>query len=101
LLSKSGRVFTGCNVENVSYGATVCAERSALVQAISAGEREFVALALWASPKSLLMPCGLCRQMLYEFSPELEIVIDSSGAGPVRAILSDLLPSGVKPSDLV
>jgi cytidine deaminase len=101
LLAADGQVFTGCNVENASYGATLCAERSALVSAVSAGVKSFVALAIWASPESLLMPCGICRQMLFEFSPNLEIVIDSNGAGPKRANLGDLLPAGVKPSDLI
>lgn len=101
LLGANGQVFTGCNVENASYGATLCAERSALAHAVSSGVQSFVALAIWASPKSLLMPCGICRQMLFEFSPDLEIVIDSNGAGPKRVTLNELLPSGVKPSDLI
>ena len=101
LLAQDGQVFTGCNVENASYGATLCAERTALAQAVSAGQQQFVALAIWASPESLLMPCGICRQMLFEFSPDLEIAIDSTGAGPKYTNLSALLPSGVKPSDLI
>jgi|FLOH01.1.fsa_nt_gi cytidine deaminase len=101
LLGANGQVFTGCNVENASYGATLCAERSALAHAVSSGEQSFLALAIWASPQSLLMPCGICRQMLFEFSPNLEIVIDSKGAGPKRVTLAELLPSGVKGSDLV
>jgi len=101
LLGASGKVFTGCNVENASYGATLCAERTALGSAISSGEQSFVALAIWASPESLLMPCGICRQMLFEFSPSLQVVVDSNGAGPKYATLEDLLPSGVKPSDLI
>lgn len=101
LLAEDGQVFTGCNVENASFGATLCAERTALGHAISAGQQQFTALAIWASPESLLMPCGICRQMLFEFSPELAIVIDSNGAGPKYTKLDELLPSGVKPSDLI
>src|SRR5690349_1402627 len=73
LLDSSGRVFTGCNVENASYGLTVCAERVALWKAVSGGERKFVALAVVADGERPPSPCGACRQVLWEFSEDLEV----------------------------
>lgn len=100
LLDDAGVVHLGCNVESASYGATICAERSALVAAVSKGQRSFRALAIWASPQARLMPCGICRQMLVEFAPELELVVASNGAGPERYNLADLLPGAVRPEHL-
>jgi cytidine deaminase len=70
----SGRIFCGCNVENKSYGATICAERSAIVSAVSAGERELVAVAVFTDAEALAMPCGLCRQVIAEFSRDARVV---------------------------
>lgn len=100
LLAKDGRVFLGCNVENASYGLTVCAERVALFKAVSEGAREFVALAVacGAGPCS---PCGACRQVLYEFAPDLLIIMaDGEGKTWRTARLFDLLPHGFGPKDL-
>ncbi len=86
----SGKVYLGCNVENASYGLTVCAERNAVFAAVTAGEREFDALAV-ASEKGLT-PCGACRQVLSEFAPDLPITL-VDGAGRTRATsLAALLP---------
>ncbi len=71
--TKSGAVFTGCNVENASYGATICAERAALAAAVAAGERELVAIAIASGAKSPISPCGICRQCLAELAPRLPI----------------------------
>lgn len=91
LQARSGRVFVGCNVENASYGATICAERSALAAAVAAGERDFVALAIVSGAKSPTTPCGICRQCLAELLPRLPI---RSFAGEEQAEyeLSALLP---------
>jgi cytidine deaminase len=89
--TKSGAVFTGCNVENASYGATICAERGALAAAVAAGERELVALAIASGAKSPTPPCGICRQCLAELAPSLQI---RSYAGDAHAEydLTSLLP---------
>lgn len=74
LLSRSGRVFHGCNVENASLGLTICAERNAVWKAVSEGERDFVAVAVSAGRSSGASPCGACRQVLHEFSPDAVVV---------------------------
>lgn len=93
LLGKSGNIFTGCNVENVSLGLTICAERSAVTAAVQAGERGFVAIAIAAASAAAIVPCGACRQVLAEFNDSM--VIYSEGANQYRMewALSFLLPS--------
>lgn len=91
LLSASGKVYTGCNVENASFGLTVCAERTAVFKAISEGDREFEALALCS--EGAAKPCGACRQVLYEFAPGLLIICgNAAGVEQSRDSLQDLLP---------
>ncbi|ADU27173.1 cytidine deaminase [Ethanoligenens harbinense] len=91
LLTRSGYVYTGCNVENVSFGATVCAERAAVFAAVAAGERDFVALALAAGED--VTPCGICRQVLAEFSSDGSLPIYCAGPEEVRTFtLAELLP---------
>ena len=98
LLAQDGTVYTGCNVENAAYGNTLCAERTALCKAISEGARTFTAIAIAASG-SAPFPCGACRQSLYEFAPDLRVLV--TWDGNVReAMLSDLLPEGFGPSSL-
>jgi cytidine deaminase len=94
LLSAAGDTFTGCNVENASYGLTVCAERVALQSAVAAGQREFVALAV--ATAGGLPPCGACRQVLAEFAADLPIfLIDVNRDGrQEQLLLADLLPRG-------
>lgn len=95
LLGKDGRVFKGCNIENASYGATNCAERTALFKAVSEGTREFTAIAI-AAEKSAPWPCGICRQALYEFAPDLRVIV-AWGDQRDEAPLSQLLPHGFGP----
>ena len=96
LLSADGRMFTGCNIENASYGATNCAERTALFKAVSEGAREFVALAI-ATEKALAYPCGICRQALNEFAPQLRIMM-VCGNEKAETTLDKLLPHSFGPS---
>ena len=95
LLAKDGRVFTGCNIENSSYGATNCAERTALFKAVSEGALEFSVIAITAE-KSLAWPCGICRQALNEFAPDLRVIV-ACGDERAEANLADLLPHGFGP----
>ena len=95
LLTGSDRVYTGVNVENSSYGGTICAERTAFVKAISEGEREFRALAVAASGGEAL-PCGICRQFMYEFEPELDVITGENEENLRVQKLSDLLPGGFR-----
>ena len=92
LLSKSGKVFIGCNVENISFGLTICAERSAVCAAIAAGERDFVALAVVADSTPPVTPCGACRQVLAEFAPALPICSANLEGDTYVRSLEELLP---------
>jgi cytidine deaminase len=89
---KSGTVFEGANIENISYGLTICAERIAIASAVAAGEREFVAIAVIADTSEPIVPCGACRQFLAEFAPELIIVSATVRGGQKIDNLSHLLP---------
>jgi cytidine deaminase len=93
LLAKSGNAYTGCNVENSSFGLTCCAERVALFKAVSEGEREFEMLALIGPEEREVVPCGACLQVLAEFAPQLTIVT-FDGKTIRHYALHDLLPKG-------
>ena len=101
LLCADGSVFTGCNIENAAYGSTICAERTALVKAVSEGHRDdFVRLAVVGESADYCWPCGACRQMLYEFAPELELLVGKADRSFTKLKLCDLLPHGFGPKDL-
>lgn len=102
LLSASGRIYTGCNVENAAYPVTICAERVAVAKAVSEGERKFFAIAVVTRDGG--SPCGSCRQVLNEFSPEMLVIIaDENGAvlnpGDISTA-ADLLPAYFGPNNL-
>jgi cytidine deaminase len=102
LLAEDGRIFTGCNVENASYGLTTCAERVAIGKAASEGVREVRAVAV-AGPEThpICPPCGSCRQILYEFGPEMEVVISGEAGGEPQVLaIDELLPSAFGPTSL-
>ena len=89
---EDGTVFTGCNVENAAYGDTICAERTAIVKAVSEGRRSFRRIAIYAEGKNYCMPCGSCRQVMAEFSPEMEVLCAKAGGSYVSYPLSRLMP---------
>ena len=102
LLTKSGRVFAGCNIENLSLGLTICAERSAVAAAISAGEKDLVAIAVVTNSKKPTLPCGACRQVLAEFNPEMAIIAATTNGEVEECELAALLPKpaqGILESD--
>lgn len=92
LEDSDGRLHTGCNVENATYGLTVCAERVALLKAISEGARKFTRIAIAADTKNLTPPCGACRQMLWEFCGNLEIHLVNLKGERETLQLKDLFP---------
>ena len=99
LLTESGAVYTGCNIEIASYGATVCGERTAAFKAVSEGDRDFCAVAVVTSNGAA--PCGICRQVLYEFGPEMTVIMaDPDGTVTWEGPLTDLLPLGFGPKKL-
>jgi cytidine deaminase len=92
LLTKSGEIFTGCNVENVSLGLTICAERAAVMAALGEGHKEFVAIAVVTDSAEPALPCGACRQVLAEFNSAIKIVASTTSGITQELSLSDLLP---------
>lgn len=98
LLTKSGRVYTGCNVENASYGLSICAERAAVFKAVSEGERDFEAIAVVTEHG--VTPCGACRQVLMEFGEDIQVIV-ADEAGEYRVFgLRELLPEAFTPEHL-
>lgn len=95
LLADSGKIYTGVNVENSSFGGTVCAERTAFLKAISEGEKGFKAIAV-AADGGEAVPCGICRQFMYEFSPELEVITGENEDSLRVQTLKNLLPDGFR-----
>ena len=102
LLTKSGKIYTGCNIENAAYTPTNCAERTAVFKAVSEGEREFRAIAVCGDAEEYLAPCGVCRQVLLEFTePEKFVVLMAAKSGEYRKMtLAELLPASFSKSDL-
>ncbi len=87
-----GEIIIGCNVENLSYGLTICAERNAVTSAVAQGVREFEAIAVVADSKDPISPCGACRQFLAEFSEEILVIMANLKGSVEHAPISDLLP---------
>jgi cytidine deaminase len=92
LLTKSGDVFTGCNVENISYRLTNCAEQGAVASAIAHGHRDFISIAVVADSKKPIVPCGACRQLLAEFNPALLVIMATTSGEVEEVALNELLP---------
>lgn len=96
LLAEDGRVFVGANVENASYGLTLCAERNAVGAAVAAGARHFVALVVVGPAPDAPAPCGACRQVLHEFPPAFEVRCHGSAGAELRETTASLLPHAFK-----
>ena len=101
LLTKSGKIFTGCNIENAAYPVTICAERTAIFKAVSEGETEFEAIAI-ATEDGLGYPCGSCRQVMAEFALDMTVLLaDRDGNITVETGVTELLPGAFTPKNLL
>ncbi|KAK0067427.1 cytidine deaminase [Biomphalaria pfeifferi] len=102
VLTEDGKVFTGCNVENASYSLTICAERSALVKAVSEGHTRFKAIAVASNmPDTYISPCGACRQFLLEFGKDYDVYMTKPDLTFIRSSPIELMPHGFTPLDLM
>lgn len=97
VMMSNGQIYTGCNVENSSFGMTICAERCAIVKAVSEGQREILAVAIYSPNADDCYPCGACRQVMYEFQGDNEIMVITEHEGqPIAKPLHEFLPFGFK-----
>jgi cytidine deaminase len=99
LRGSDGRIWTGANVENASYGLSMCAERTAIFHAVTSGARDFDAVAVAGPDGVTTLPCGACRQVLWEFAPALRVIYDDGGVLTVTP-LAELLPKAFGPAQL-
>ena len=90
--TKDGKIYTGCNVESASYGLTVCAERVAIWKAVSEGEKEFTEIAVVADTEQLTPPCGVCRQIIWEFCQDIPVIFANLKGKSEIVQMSELLP---------
>jgi len=100
VLTETGEIFSGCNVENASFGLTICAERNAVFQAVANGHRKIVAVAVATGTDSPTPPCGACRQVIHEFGPEAEILSFARDGTLLRQTLDRLLPKAFGPDNV-
>ena len=101
LLTKSGKIFTGCNIENAAYPVTICAERTAMFKSVSEGCRDFCAIAV-ATEDGKGYPCGSCRQVMAEFALDMEVFLcDAAGMITVETSVDELLPGAFTPKNLL
>ncbi len=101
LLTKSGKIYTGCNIENAAYPVTICAERTAMFKSISEGDKDFEAIAL-ATEDGAGYPCGSCRQVMAEFSLDMDVILaDRDGQIIAESTVSELLPGAFTPNRLL
>lgn len=101
LLTDEGKVYTGCNIENASYGLSNCAERTAIFKAVSEGERNFNKIVITANTAEPVSPCGACRQVLSEFcAPDMPVVLINNKGDQITTTVSELLPGAFKEKDM-
>ena len=100
VLGASGKIYQGCNIENASYGLTICAERTAIAKAISEGEKGFKAIAIHTNAQPLTPPCGACRQFIREFGADIPILLTNHKKESAAYNISDLLPHSFHPKML-
>ena len=100
LLATDGSITEGCNVENASYPAGMCAERGAISSAVARGVRDFVAIVIATDAEQPTPPCGICRQVMMEFAPRLEVISVTRGGADARWTMSELLPAAFTPTSL-
>jgi cytidine deaminase len=100
VLTVDGQVFTGCNVETASFGGTICAERTAMVKAISSGYKSFKAIAVVGKEGSFTYPCGICRQFIVEFGMNIEVIVAKTADDFKIFTIEELLPYGFTGEDL-
>lgn len=100
VLTDDGQMFEGCNIENASYGLTICAERNAVFQMVARAKRKIAAVVIYTPTPAPSAPCGACRQVINEFGPDALIVSNCDGAASLRKTLSELLPEAFGPANL-
>jgi cytidine deaminase len=100
VLGDSGKIHSGCNVENASYGLASCAERNAIFAAVGAGERAIRAVVIYTPTPTATAPCGACRQVIREFGPDAVVISVCDGADRLESTLAELLPRSFGPEDL-
>ena len=100
VLCSSGKVYTGCNIENASYGGTICAERVALTKAISEGERQFERVVVVGPNSSPTSPCGICRQFMAEFGLDVPVTMVGESGESITMTVRELLPDAITPEAL-
>jgi cytidine deaminase len=100
IIAGSGRVYSGCNVENAAYGLCNCAERTAIFTAVAAGEKEVRAVAVYTPTPLPTAPCGACRQVIHEFGPDAIVISVCDSKSRVSTRMPDLLPGAFGPGDL-
>jgi cytidine deaminase len=100
VLTDSGKIFAGCNVENASYGLCNCAERTAIFSAVATGERKFKCVVVYTPTKAATAPCGACRQVIYEFGPTIRVHSFCAGLDRIDTSIRALLPAAFGPADL-
>ena len=100
LVTEDNKFFTGCNVENASYGLTLCAERNAIANMVAGSYKKFAAIAIYAKQTTKCYPCGACRQWLYEFGGDATVIVEDEGHKPLTTTVKELLPNAFGPEDL-